>query len=249
MTLCFCHHLPSGCSLHWPRPLYLGPSHGCTWCHACGHPPNPGLGHRPHPQQGEHDSPAGCTAGPCELARSSRRNCHHLPRVMSDISGEVRHYPSSLLQAALGSHPSNKSPLRSNLLRIQSGSYTELGESWEDALGWEPGVPAQLCDCGESLSTSEPHSPYYILCLMHPRSIGPLTQPGHLGPPPAHGARPEVAAWRDSDSEKVNSYTVKLGNTNRPRIRGVQKMTKESLEGRAGKGPESGRKSMAKAGR
>lgn len=134
MTLCFCHHLPSGCSLHWPRPLYLGPSHGCTWCHACGHPPNPGLGHRPHPQQGEHDSPAGCTAGPCELAQSSRRNCHHLPRVMSDISGEVRHYPSSLLQAALGSHPSNESPLRSNLLRIQSGSYTELGESWAGSL-------------------------------------------------------------------------------------------------------------------
>lgn len=90
---------------------------------------------------------------------------------------------------------------------------------------------------------------------MRPHSVGPLTQPGHLGPLLAYCARPEVAAWGDSDKEKVNSYTVELGNTNQPRIRAIQrqppqkKMTKESLESRVGKGIESRGKSMAKSGR
>lgn len=54
------------------------------------------------------------------------------------------------------------------------------------------------------------------------------------------------------DDEKVNSYTVKLGNTNQPRMRGIQrrppqkKMTKENLGSRGGRGLESGRKSVGK---
>ncbi|XP_058564104.1 adhesion G protein-coupled receptor G3 isoform X4 [Neofelis nebulosa] len=48
-----------------PHSLHLRASRECEWCHPCPQP-SPRLGHSPHPQQAEHDLPAGCAAGPCE---------------------------------------------------------------------------------------------------------------------------------------------------------------------------------------
>ncbi|XP_042775393.1 adhesion G protein-coupled receptor G3 isoform X4 [Panthera leo] len=48
-----------------PHSLRLRASRECERCHPCPQP-SPRLGHSPHPQQAEHDLPAGCAAGPCE---------------------------------------------------------------------------------------------------------------------------------------------------------------------------------------
>ncbi|XP_026931656.2 adhesion G protein-coupled receptor G3 isoform X3 [Acinonyx jubatus] len=48
-----------------PHSLRLRASRECERCHPCPQP-SPRLGHSPHPQQAEHDLPAGRAAGPCE---------------------------------------------------------------------------------------------------------------------------------------------------------------------------------------
>ena len=132
-------------------PLRL--NYECEQCHFCPQP-NPGLEHSPHLQQAEHDLPASCSAGPCELGLERQEESS---RAVEGGPGNLRlggHDPSHFCLGTLGSHPSSESPQDLICQECRVGSLQRGSES-PSLSGPHPLHPSLLHRCRSILSLNQ----------------------------------------------------------------------------------------------